>query len=140
VTSFESIAHTHAITVYSEVLALVALLSLLYVLMIRCMLPMLGIRERYCVVQVRSNTLISYSGHERLNVNVDSDGKAYDLSVDHKPNNITEITRIRAAGGFVNSMGRVNGNLNLSRSLGDLKYKQLKHLPVEAQVRWHNLI
>lgn len=31
-------------------------------------------------------------------------------------------------------VGRVNGNLNLSRSLGDLKYKQVKHLPPEAQM------
>jgi serine/threonine protein phosphatase PrpC len=28
-------------------------------------------------------------------------------------------------GGFVNDVGRINGNLNLSRSLGDLKYKQI---------------
>lgn len=45
-----------------------------------------------------------------------------------------EITRIKNAGGFVNMVGRVNGNLNLSRSLGDLKYKQVKHLPPEAQM------
>lgn len=31
-------------------------------------------------------------------------------------------------------VGRVNGNLNLSRSLGDLKYKQLKHLQPEEQI------
>lgn len=31
-------------------------------------------------------------------------------------------------------MGRINGNLNLSRSLGDLKYKQLFHLKREEQI------
>lgn len=29
---------------------------------------------------------------------------------------------------------RVNGNLNLSRSIGDLEYKQRKDLPPEAQI------
>lgn len=46
------------------------------------------------------------------------------LSYDHKPTHDTEKDRIEKAGGFVNGFGRVNGNLNLSRSLGDLKYKQ----------------
>lgn len=36
-----------------------------------------------------------------------------------------EMNRITKAGGFVNQFGRVNGNLNLSRSIGDLKYKQV---------------
>jgi Protein phosphatase 2C len=35
------------------------------------------------------------------------------------------MNRINNAGGFVNRFGRVNGNLNLSRSIGDLKYKQV---------------
>ena len=37
-------------------------------------------------------------------------------------------------GGFINAVGRINGNLNLSRSLGDLKYKQLYHLKREEQI------
>ena len=32
-------------------------------------------------------------------------------------------------------MGRINGNLNVSRSLGDLKYKQVEQIPPEEQVR-----
>ena len=31
-------------------------------------------------------------------------------------------------------MGRINGNLNLSRSLGDLKYKQVDQIPPEDQM------
>eukprot|EP00956_Cyclotella_meneghiniana_P024974 scaffold51136_cov56-Cyclotella_meneghiniana.AAC.3 len=47
------------------------------------------------------------------------------LSFDHKPLQKREMNRITRAGGFVNQFGRVNGNLNLSRSIGDLKYKQV---------------
>lgn len=49
-------------------------------------------------------------------------GKALDLSQDHKPDNPLELARIRAAGGSV-AEGRVEGNLNLSRAIGDLTYK-----------------
>jgi len=50
-------------------------------------------------------------------------GTAIALSEDHKPLQDRELERIRRAGGFVTEQGRVNGNLNLSRSIGDLKYK-----------------
>ena len=65
------------------------------------------------------------------------DGVAIPLSFDHKPNSEIESTRITKAGGFVeatNGFFRVNGNLNLSRSIGDLKYKQSPELPPEAQI------
>jgi len=61
-------------------------------------------------------------------------GVAIALSEDHKPTQERELNRIKSAGGYVNVVGRVNGNLNLSRSLGDLKYKQLKHLRPEEQI------
>lgn len=61
-------------------------------------------------------------------------GVAYPLSEDHKPNQPGELARINAAGGFVNQIGRVNGNLNLSRSLGDLKYKQVPGVAPEHQI------
>lgn len=51
-------------------------------------------------------------------------GTTHALSFDHKPQDERENNRIQKAGGFVNQFGRVNGNLNLSRSIGDLKYKQ----------------
>jgi serine/threonine protein phosphatase PrpC len=62
-------------------------------------------------------------------------GRVLPLSEDHKPNSPTELARIRKAGGFVNAFGRVNGNLNLSRSIGDLKYKQVPGLsPAEQMI------
>ncbi|EAR84990.1 protein phosphatase 2C containing protein (macronuclear) [Tetrahymena thermophila SB210] len=48
--------------------------------------------------------------------------KEYALSIDHKPDTDSEKRRIERAGGTV-IQGRVNGNLNLSRALGDLEYK-----------------
>lgn len=61
-------------------------------------------------------------------------GLAFALSYDHKPQQAREFQRIFEAGGFVNSVGRVNGNLNLSRSLGDLKYKQIVQCSREDQI------
>ena len=60
------------------------------------------------------------------------DGNVFALSEDHKPTASKELQRIESAGGFVSAAGRINGNLNLSRSLGDMKYKQVpKLLPAE---------
>jgi protein phosphatase 2C family protein 2/3 len=61
-----------------------------------------------------------------------SNGKAVPLSQDHKPSNDQELKRIQQAGGFV-SCGRVNGNLALSRAIGDFEFKQNKNLPAEDQ-------
>ncbi|CAG0918590.1 unnamed protein product [Notodromas monacha] len=61
-------------------------------------------------------------------------GTAVDLSVDHKPEDAVEFTRIRLAGGVVTPDGRVCGGLNLSRSFGDHSYKQNKDLPSSKQM------
>lgn len=55
------------------------------------------------------------------------------MSYDHKPVNKGENARIVAAGGFV-EFGRVNGNLALSRALGDFEFKQSKTLEPEHQI------
>merc|ERR1719272_231405 len=56
------------------------------------------------------------------------------MSFDHKPTNATEQKRIEAAGGSV-TLSRVNGDLAVSRALGDFSYKQCGHLgPCEQQV------
>merc|ERR1719491_828825 len=63
-------------------------------------------------------------------------GKAVALSEDHKPENPEERNRIRAAGGTVVKAGpchRIDGNLNLSRALGDFYLKANGALPPEKQ-------
>ena len=49
-------------------------------------------------------------------------GKVIELSHDHKPENDTEMKRIKAAGGFVED-GRVQGIIAVSRAIGDWEYK-----------------
>jgi serine/threonine protein phosphatase PrpC len=58
-------------------------------------------------------------------------GKAIALSNDHKPHNEIEKARIEKAGSTITEEGRIDGNLNLSRALGDLKYKTNKALKPE---------
>lgn len=51
---------------------------------------------------------------------------------DHKPTSAEERSRVEKAGGFI-EMGRVCGNLAVSRALGDFQYKDKPDLPPEAQ-------
>jgi protein phosphatase PTC2/3 len=82
-----------------------------------------------------------------------TNGKTVAMSHDHKPTNVrctvrrpvittvqgVEQKRIEAAGGSV-TLGRVNGDLAVSRALGDFSYKQCAHLgPCEQQVSAHVL-
>lgn len=60
-------------------------------------------------------------------------GKAKPLSFDHKPTDEGEMNRIIKAGGFV-EFGRVNGNLALSRAIGDFEFKQNDKLSPESQI------
>eukprot|EP00747_Dinoflagellata_sp_TGD_P167692 gnl/TRDRNA2_/TRDRNA2_192574_c0_seq1.p1 gnl/TRDRNA2_/TRDRNA2_192574_c0~~gnl/TRDRNA2_/TRDRNA2_192574_c0_seq1.p1 ORF type:complete len:491 (-),score=80.15 gnl/TRDRNA2_/TRDRNA2_192574_c0_seq1:39-1511(-) len=86
---------------------------------------------------------VDFAHHEVIVANVgDSramlirDGKAIALSEDHKPENPKERNRIQQAGGRVVKVGpcyRVDGNLNLSRALGDFHLKANAALPPEKQ-------
>ncbi|PAA67363.1 hypothetical protein BOX15_Mlig032573g1, partial [Macrostomum lignano] len=60
-------------------------------------------------------------------------GLAVELSRDHKPSNETEKARIQAAGGWVD-LNRVNGNLALSRALGDFVFKRNTKKSAEEQI------
>eukprot|EP00929_Paragymnodinium_shiwhaense_P039266 TRINITY_DN20649_c0_g1_i1.p1 TRINITY_DN20649_c0_g1~~TRINITY_DN20649_c0_g1_i1.p1 ORF type:complete len:459 (+),score=85.82 TRINITY_DN20649_c0_g1_i1:207-1379(+) len=58
-------------------------------------------------------------------------------STDHKPDSLVEKARIEAGGGFVSMMDqvpRINGNLAVSRGLGDFEYKGDPKLAPKDQV------
>lgn len=82
-----------------------------------------------CVVLITETEIYCANAGDSRCV-LSNDGKAIEMSVDHKPELPTEKARIEKAGGFVEE-NRVRGILNLSRSLGDLEYKQDKDLSVE---------
>ncbi|KAG6814255.1 hypothetical protein H0H92_015370 [Tricholoma furcatifolium] len=60
-------------------------------------------------------------------------GEVKPLSFDHKPTSETEKERIQGAGGYI-EYGRVNGNLALSRALGDFEFKKNYSLGPEKQI------
>lgn len=60
-------------------------------------------------------------------------GQAVELSFDHKPDLEVEKERIKNAGGFI-ADGRINGNLNLSRAIGDMEYKKNSSLKLNEQL------
>lgn len=66
-----------------------------------------------------SNTNNNPNTHANNNCN-----KAIPLSFDHKPDDEAETKRIRSAGGYV-AGGRVEGDLAVSRGLGDFRFKQM---------------
>jgi serine/threonine protein phosphatase PrpC len=51
-----------------------------------------------------------------------NDGVTIQLTEDHKASNKAEKLRIEAAKGWVHN-GRVNGDLGVSRSIGDIRFK-----------------
>lgn len=75
-------------------------------------------------------------------------GKAVELSSDHKPCSTDERTRICEAGGFVCCEDRINGELTVSRAIGDYHLTNLKvcknnalegPLTAEPDIRSHQL-
>jgi len=86
-----------------------------------------------CAVIIGSTLTVANAGDCRA-ILCRKGGITEAMSYDHKPQNDVEKKRIDESGGFVNQFGRVNGNLNLSRSIGDLKYKQVRGLEPSAQM------
>lgn len=83
------------------------------------------------VVLIKGNEIFCANAGDSRCV-LSHEGNAINLSEDHKPDNEIERTRILKAGSEIVE-GRVDGNLNLSRSLGDLKHKQKAGLLPEEQ-------
>uniref|UniRef100_A0A7S2B869 protein-serine/threonine phosphatase n=1 Tax=Octactis speculum TaxID=3111310 RepID=A0A7S2B869_9STRA len=79
----------------------------------------------------RRQVLVANAGDSRCVVS--RQGRAIDLSKDHKPDDEFERRRIEIAGGRVMD-GRVEGNLNLSRALGDFLYKRNQSLRPDLQM------
>jgi len=84
------------------------------------------------VVFIKNNIIYCANAGDSRSV-LNRNGISIPLSYDHKPDHELERERIYNAGGTVED-GRVNGNLNLSRSLGDIEYKLNKELSVDKQV------
>ncbi|KAJ0281532.1 hypothetical protein Brms1b_006106 [Colletotrichum noveboracense] len=78
-----------------------------------------------CVGLISDNKIyVANAGDSRSVLGIK--GRAKPLSQDHKP-------QLEAAGGFVD-FGRVNGNLALSRAIGDFEFKKSAELSPEAQI------
>ena len=85
-----------------------------------------------CVALLIKNVLyVANAGDSRCVLSTNKE--PYPMSNDHKPDLVEEKRRITKAGGYI-SNGRVNGNLNLSRALGDFEYKKDENLLPKDQL------
>lgn len=81
-----------------------------------------------CVVR-KDSIIVANAGDSRAVLS--RSGRAHDLSQDHKPSDTQEVERVRRAGGFVSehkcgshTIHRVNGQLSVSRAIGDQRFKK----------------
>ena len=93
---------------------------------------MTGCTACVCVIDEKNKKLYFANAGDSREV-LCKKGIAYPMSVDHKPDLQIEKNRIYKADGWITD-GRVKGNLNLSRGLGDLEYKNNNKLPQEEQM------
>lgn len=84
------------------------------------------------VLMIINNLLICANAGDSRCV-VAEGGRAIPLSIDHKPNLKKERERIYKAGSTVNIEGRIDGNLNLSRAIGDIAHKKNPRLQLHEQ-------
>ena len=87
--------------------------------------------DHKCRIQLKLISFKGNAGDSRAVLGIK--GRAKPLSYDHKPQNEAEKQRIQDAGGFVD-FGRVNGNLALSRAIGDFDFKKGASLTPEKQI------
>ena len=74
------------------------------------------------VVVVTPKWIVCANAGDSRSVASKNGNKAFPLSYDHKPDDEEEERRVREAGGHV-AGGRVEGDLAVSRGLGDFRYK-----------------
>ena len=84
------------------------------------------------VLMIYNNLLICANAGDSRCV-LGEGGRAIPLSQDHKPTQKKERERIYKAGSTVNSEGRIDGNLNLSRAIGDVVHKKTAKLSLQEQ-------
>lgn len=84
-----------------------------------------------CVVLITETDIICVNAGDSRGV-LYTGNKIIPLSEDHKPDNDLELTRIQNANHFVED-SRVDGNLALSRALGDFQYKDQPNLDPKSQ-------
>lgn len=77
-----------------------------------------------CMVLLTPDWMICANAGDSRSVCSKAGHKAVPLSYDHKPDDEEEERRIRAAGGYV-AGGRVEGDLAVSRGLGDYRFKSM---------------
>lgn len=77
-----------------------------------------------CVVLLTPDWVVCANAGDSRAVISTSGNTAVPLSYDHKPDDEPEERRIRAAGGYV-AGGRVEGDLAVSRGLGDFRFKNM---------------
>lgn len=88
-----------------------------------------------CAVITPTHVVCANVGDSRCIVGSTTTGTTIALTDDHKPSNPEERARIEKVGAFVRD-DRVNGELAMSRALGDFRYKR----NVELQTHEHPVI
>lgn len=78
-----------------------------------------------CVVILTPDWIVCANAGDSRAVYSKAGHKAIPLSYDHKPDDDEEERRIRKAGGYV-AGGRVEGDLAVSRGLGDFRFKDVQ--------------
>ena len=84
-------------------------------------------------VVILTNNIFIYANAGDSRCVVTEGGKALPLSIDHKLTLKKERDRIYKAWSTVNIEGRIDGNLNLSRAIGDIAHKKNTKLALHEQ-------
>ena len=85
------------------------------------------------ILVIHKNILFFANAGDSRSVLLKNKGEVNSMSTDHKPELPNEFNRIKKAGGKILE-GRVNGLLNLSRSIGDFQFKNRRDLKQEDQI------